>query len=81
MNQNMIKMYHAQGEFDKALNSIGQRQNEFIKQHSRTQEWNLLDKDGGGSTGKPEPFIPEFTPSNVSYKYEPVNLKLKIPIP
>ena len=77
MNQNMIKMYQAQGEFEQSLNSIGQRQNELIKQHIRTQEWYLFDKNGGGSTGKPEPSLPEFTPFNASYKYEPVNLKDK----
>ena len=45
------------------------------KQHIRTQEWYLFDKDGSWSTGKPESFIPEFTPSNSSYKYEQINLK------
>ena len=33
VNQNMIKMYQDQGEFEQSLNSIGQRQNELIKQH------------------------------------------------
>ena len=75
VNQNMIKMYQAQGEFEQSLNSIGQRQNELIKQHIRTQEWYLFDKGGGGSIGKPEPSILEFTPSNASYKFEPINLK------
>ena len=75
MNHNMVKMYKVQGEFKKSLNSIRQRQNELIKQHIRTQEWYLFDKDGGSSTGKLEPSIPDFTPSNVSYKYESVNLK------
>ena len=31
VNQNMIKMYKSQGEFEQSLNSIGQRQNELIK--------------------------------------------------
>ena len=66
VNQNMIKMYQAQGEFEQSLNSIRQRQNELIKQHIRTQEWYLFDKGGSGSTGKPEPSTPEFTPSNAS---------------
>ena len=48
MNQNMIKMYQAKGEFEQYLNSIGQRQNELIKQHIRTQEWYLSDKGGSG---------------------------------
>ena len=71
----MMKMYQAQGEFEQSLNSIGQRPNELIKQHIRTQEWYLFEKDGGGSTGKLEPSIPEFTPSNASYKFEAVKLK------
>ena len=75
VNQNMIKVYQAQGEFEQSLNSISQRKNELIKQHIRTQEWYLFNKDESGLTGKPEPSIPEFTPSNASYKYEPVNLK------
>ena len=31
INNNLIKMYSAKGEFDGTLNSIGQRQNDFIK--------------------------------------------------
>ena len=73
VNQNMIKMYQAQGE--QSLNSIGQRKNELIKKHIRMQEWYLFDNDGGSSIGKPKPSIPDFIPSNASYKYEPVNLK------
>ena len=75
MNHNMIKMYQAHGEFEQSLNSIGQRQNELIRQHIRIQEWYLFDKGSGGSTKKPEPSILDFTPSNGSYKFEPVNLK------
>ena len=75
INFNMIKMYQAQGEFEQSLNFVGQRQNELIKQHLKTQEWYLFDKGEGGSTGKPEPSIPEYTPSNANYKYEPINLK------
>ena len=71
----MIKMYQAQGEFEQSLNFIGQRKNELIKHNVQTQEWYLFDKGGSGSTGKPEPSIPEFMPSNASYKNEPVNLK------
>ena len=70
----MVKMYQAQAEFEQSLNSIGERKNELIKQHIRTQEWYLFDRDGGGSTAKPEPSIPEFTPSNASYKFEVVNI-------
>ena len=53
VNQNMVKMYQAYGEFEQSLNSIGKRKNELIKQHIKTQKWYLFDKDGGSSTGKP----------------------------
>ena len=75
VNSNMIKMYQAQGDFEQSLNSIRKRQNELIKQHLRTQEWYLFDTGEGGSTRKPEPSIPEYTPSNANYKYELVNNK------
>ena len=32
INNNLIKMYSAQGQFEGTLNSIRQRQNELIKQ-------------------------------------------------
>ena len=32
INNNLIKMYSTQGEFEGTLNSIGQRQNDLIKQ-------------------------------------------------
>ena len=67
VNQNMIKMYQAQGEFEGAPNSIGKRQNELIKQHTLTQEWYLFNKGEISSFGKPESSIPEFTPSQASY--------------
>ena len=75
VNQNIMKMYQTQGEFEKSLNSIGQRKNDLIKQHIRTQEWYLFDRNRDGSTAKPEPSIPEFTPLNASYKFEAVDLK------
>ena len=75
VNSNLIKMYQAQGEFEQSLNSVGQKKNELIKQHLLTQEWYLFDKEGSASTGKPEPSIPEYTPSNASYKFKLVNLK------
>ena len=31
INNNLIKMHFAQGEFEGTLNSIGQRQNDLIK--------------------------------------------------
>ena len=70
MNQNLVKMYQAQGEFEQSLNSIGQRQSELFKKKIKMQEWYLFDRIGDGSTPKPEHSIPEFTPSNASYKFE-----------
>ena len=46
MNKNFLKMYSTQGEFEGTLNSIGQRQNEMIKQLAITMEWSLLNKIG-----------------------------------
>ena len=78
MNQNLVKMYQAQGEFKQSLNSIGQRQNEIIKKNIIMQKWYLFDRIREGSTPKPEPSIHEFTPSNAGYKFEAVNLKPSI---
>ena len=75
VNANRLKMYNAQGEFEGALNSIGLRQNELIKQNSITQECYFLNKGEDNITKKPQPPIPEFTPSQAGYQYEPVNLK------
>ena len=58
VNQNLVKMYQDQGEFEQSLNSVGQRQNELIKQNIRMQEWYLFDRNEEGSTAKPEPFNP-----------------------
>ena len=38
INNNLKKMYSAQGEFEGTLNSIGQRQNDLIKQLALTME-------------------------------------------
>ena len=75
MNQNMIKIYQAQGEFEGALNCIGKRQNELIRQLTLTQEWYLFNKGEISSAGKPKASILEFTPSQASYKYDSVNFK------
>ena len=75
VNQNLVKMYQAQGEFEQSLKSIRQGQSELIKQNIRMQEWYLSDRNEEGSTPKPEHSIPEFTPLNVTYKFEAVNLK------
>ena len=50
VNQNLVKMYQAQREFEQSLNSVGQRQSELIRQNIRMQEWYLFDKNGEGST-------------------------------
>ena len=75
VNQNLVKMYQAQVEFEQSLNSIGQWKNELIKHNVKMQEWYLFDMNGESSIPKPEPSIREFTPSNASYKFEAVNLK------
>ena len=38
INNNLIKMYSAQSEFEGTLNSIGQRQNELIKKIALSME-------------------------------------------
>ena len=38
VNNNLMKMYSAQGEFERVLNSIGQRQNDLIKQLALSME-------------------------------------------
>ena len=47
VNANMIKMYTTQGDFEGALNSIGERQNELIRVNVRMLEWftNKLPRD------------------------------------
>ena len=75
VNANLIKMYTDQGEFEGSLNSIGNRQNELIRKHLLTQKWYRFNKGEISSTGKLESSIPEITPSQANYKFEPVNLK------
>ena len=71
----MIKMYSAQGEFEGILNSIGQRQNDMIKQLALTMEWSILNRSGQGSKSRqPQVQIHEFSPSAAGYKLDPVNL-------
>ena len=48
MNQNLVKMYQAQGEIEQTLNSIGQRKSELIKKNINMQEWHLFDRKGEG---------------------------------
>ena len=64
INKNLIKMYSTQGEFEGTLNSIGQRQNEMIKQITLSMEWYALNRSGeGNSLRQPQVQIPEFSPS------------------
>ena len=52
INNNLIKMYYAQGEFDGTLNSIGQRQNDLIKQMALSMEWSSFKRSEEGSRSK-----------------------------
>ena len=52
INKNLIKMYSAQGEFEGTLNSIGQRQNEIIKQLAIMMEWSVLNRSGEGNKSR-----------------------------
>ena len=75
VNNNLIKMYSTQGEFEGTLNSIGQRQNDLIKKMALSMEWSAFNRSEEGSRSKhPQVQIPEFSPSAVGYKFEPVNL-------
>ena len=42
VNNNLIKMYSAHGEFEGVLNSIVQRQNDFIKKMALSMEWYVI---------------------------------------
>ena len=67
-------MYSAQGEFEGTLNSIGQRQNDLVKQMVLSMEWSASNKTEEGSRSKqPQGQIPEFSHSVVGYKFELVN--------
>ena len=75
IKKNLLKMYFAQGEFEGTLNSIGQRQNEMIKQLALTMEWSLLNRSGECNRSRqPQVQIPEFSPSAVGYKLDLVSL-------
>ena len=75
VNSNMINIYNAQGEFEGSLNSIGGRQNEMIRSTARMLEWMTNQLLGDRTVEKPSSSISDFTPSQASYQYEPVNLK------
>ena len=75
INNNLIKMYSTQGEFEGTLNSIGQRQNDLIKQMAISMEWFALNRSKEGNRFKqPQVHIPKLSYSAVDYKFEPVNL-------
>ena len=75
INNNLIKMYSTQGEFEGTLNSIGQRQNDPIKQMALSTEWSAFNRAEEGCRSKqPQVQIPEFSPSVAGYKFESVNL-------
>ena len=44
INNNLIKMYSAQGEFEGTQNSIGQRQDDLIKKMALSMEWYVFNK-------------------------------------
>ena len=75
INNNLVKMYFAKGEFEGTLNSIGQRQNYLIKQMALSIEWSTFNRAEEGSRSKQTQVqIPEFSLSVVGYKFESVNL-------
>ena len=75
INNNLVKMYSAQSEFEGTLNSIGQRQNDLIKQMTLSMEWSAFNRAEEGSMCKqPQVKITEFSPSATGYKFESVNL-------
>ena len=75
INKNLIKMYFARGEFEGTLNSIGQRQNDLIKQMALSMDWSAFNRVEEGSRSKqPQVQIPEFSPSTAGYKFESVDL-------
>ena len=52
INNNLIKRYSTQGEFEGTLNSIGQRQNDLIKQMALSMEWSAFNRSEDGSMSK-----------------------------
>ena len=49
INNNLIKMYSAQGEFEGTLNSFEQRQNDIIKQMTLSIKWSAFNRSEEGS--------------------------------
>ena len=75
VSANMIKMYNVQSEFEGALNSIKERQNELIRTNERMLKWFTNKLVGDTKAKRPQPSFFDFTPSNVGYPYESLNLK------
>ena len=78
VNNNLIKMYSTQGEFEGTLNSIGQRQDDLIKKIALSMEWSVFNKEESSRAKRPIVQFPEFSHSSTSYKFEPVNLNRPI---
>ena len=75
VNNNLMKMYSSQSEFEGTLNSIGKRQNDLIKQVAMLMEWSTFNKGEERSKSKqPKLQIPEFSLSATTYKFEHVNM-------
>ena len=49
ISNNLIRMYSTQGKFKRTLNSIGQRQNDLIKQMAISMEWSALNRSEEGN--------------------------------
>ena len=52
IDNNMIKIYSTQGEFEGTLNSIGQRQSDLIKQMALSMEWSAFNISEEGNRSK-----------------------------
>ena len=74
VNNNLIKMYFAQGKFEGTLNSIGQRQHDLIKQMALSMEWLVFGKEEGSKAKRPLVQFLEFSSSSTGYMFEPINL-------
>ena len=75
INNNLIKMYSTQGEFEGTLNSIGQRHNDLIKKMVLSMEWSAFNRTEECSRSKQlQVHIHEFSHSTTGYKFKPVNL-------
>ena len=57
------------------MNSIGQRQNDLIKQMALSMEWSTFNRvDEGSKSKQPQVHIPKLSPFAAGYKFEPVNM-------